>query len=158
MWKYLFIVLAVGMASCSGAQSGSSTSTGGADSNTMPTPDLRGQWLIENVVESDSSYVRPSEITPDVTPYIDFKDDHTFGVTTGCNHLSGHYSQSGDTLRLTDISWTELACDHMELEEMLKKVLPQVRTIDCLNDSVTRLNSADAPSYIVLCKPSHPVK
>lgn len=128
------------------------------EGSSVTSADIHGQWMIENVVENDSSYVRPSEIAPDAVAYIDFKDDSTFGVMTGCNHLGGRYSQSGDSLLLTDMSWTELACDHMELEDMLKKVLPLVRTIDTLNDSITRLNAVDAPTYIVLRKPSTPVK
>ncbi len=51
-----------------------------------------------------------------------------------------------------------MACDNMDLEEILKKILPAVNTIDCINDSITRLNSTKADSYIVLKKRQTTVK
>ncbi len=113
---------------------------------------VKGQWMIENVVENDSSYVRPADIEPGMTAYIDFREDNTFGITTNCNHLGGNYTQSNDSLHLTDILTTEMACDNMEVEEMLKKILPMVNAIDCINDSVARLNTGKGDSYIVLKK------
>ncbi len=77
---------------------------------------------------------------------------------TNCNHIGGLYHQNADSISLTEISTTEMACDNMELEEMLKKVLPMVNTIDCINDSITRLNSDKSDSYIVLKKRDMTVK
>ncbi len=93
-----------------------------------------------------------------MTSYIDFREDRTFGIVTNCNHIGGEYSQENDSIHLTNISTTEMACDNMELEEMLKKVLPSVNTIDCINDSITRLNTDKGESYIVLRKSNQPVK
>ncbi len=153
MWKYLIICLLVGMISCTGTKQNSDNSPVGNSENIKVTvPAIQGQWDIENVVENDSSYVRPSEIEQGVTAYIDFREDKTFGIMTNCNHLGGQYVKNNDSLRLMDISSTEMACDNMEVEEMLKKVLPLVNTIDCINDSITRLNSAKGDSYIVLKK------
>lgn len=159
MWKYFLICAMVGVASCSGTKGNSDGA--GADegqSATIAAPDIQGQWLIENVVENDSSYVRPSEIESGVTAYIDFKEDDTFGIMTNCNHLGGQYSQSNDSIHLTNISATEMACDNMEVEDMLKKVLPSVNTVDCINDSITRLNTDKGESYIVLKKVTKPLK
>ncbi len=159
MWKYSVICLFLGLISCSGTKTDSSQP---GETDTAATKEtainIQGQWKIENVVENDSSYVRPSEIGEGVSAYIDFRKDDTFGVTTNCNHIGGEYRQTNDSIRLTDISTTEMACDNMELEEMLKKVLPAVNSIDCLNDSITRLNTEKAGSYIVLRKSARPVK
>ncbi len=87
-----------------------------------------------------------------MTAYIDFNEDNTFGVMTNCNHLGGQYVQSKDSIQLNNILTTEMACDNMELEDMLKKVLPMVNSIDCINDSIARLNTAKGDSYIVLKK------
>ncbi len=148
MWKYFIICLLVGAISCTG------TKNSGTESENIkekPT-NIIGQWDIENIVENDSSYVRPSEIEQGIIAYIDFKEDNTFGVMTNCNHFGGQYRQNNDSILLTDVFATEMACDNMEVEEMLKKILPLVNTIDCLNDSITRLNSDKGDSYIVLKK------
>ncbi len=159
MWKYFIFCLTVGIASCTGAKNTSDTSGADEAVNTKaPIPNIQGQWAIENVVENDSSYVRPSEIESGITAYIDFREDNTFGVMTNCNHIGGQYHQTNDSIHLTDLSATEMACDNMELEEMLKKVLPMVNSIDCINDSITRLNSDKSDSYIVLHKSSLNVK
>ncbi len=157
MWKYLMICLVLGAASCTGSK-GSQKQAEDSENQEEHLENIQGQWMIENVVENDSSYVRPSEIDPGLTSYIDFRDDSTFGIVTNCNHIGGNYIQSNDSIRLTDIMATEMACDNMDLEEMLKKVLPSVNTIDCINDSITRLNTDKGESYIVLRKSIQPVK
>ncbi len=157
MWKYLMICLVLGVASCSGTKSSQEQAVDSQNQKEQ-VENIQGQWMIENVVENDSSYVRPSEINPGMTSYIDFREDRTFGIVTNCNHIGGEYSQENDSIHLTNISTTEMACDNMELEEMLKKVLPSVNTIDCINDSITRLNTDKGESYIVLRKSSLPVK
>ena len=157
MWKYLMICMMLGAASCTGNKSNVSNV---ADSvkRGVPIESIQGQWQIENVMENDSSYVRPSEIDPEMTSYIDFRDDNTFGIVTNCNHIGGTYTQSNDSIHLNEIMTTEMACDNMELEEMLKKVLPSVTTIDCLNDSIIRLNTDKGESYVVLKKAAQQVK
>lgn len=50
--------------------------------------DVRGQWDIENIVFSDSDYVRPSEQAADSRQYIAF-DDSTYFIQTNCNTFSG---------------------------------------------------------------------
>ncbi len=153
MRKYLLFGLILGTISCTGTKSETDkTREENSDNIQAVIPDIQGQWIIENVVENDSSYVRPSEIEDGVTAYINFNDDQSFGVVTNCNHLGGQYIQSNDSIRLTDILTTEMACDNMDLEEMLKKILPEVNYIDCINDSITRLNATNSESYIVLKK------
>ncbi len=141
----------MGITSCTGGNNKSDKSEeGNVDDKEISAINIQGQWDIENVVENDSSYVRPSEIEQGITACIDFKEDKTFGIMTNCNHLGGQYVQAYDSIQLKDIFTTEIACDNMELEEMLRKVLPMVNTIDCINDSITRLNSDKSDSYIVL--------
>ncbi len=151
MWKYLMLCLVLGVASCSGTK-GSKEQAADLENQKEQVENIQGQWMIENVVENDSSYVRPSEIDPELKSYIDFRDDNTFGIVTNCNHIGGNYSQNNDSIHLTEIMTTEMACDNMDLEDMLKKVLPSVNTIDCINDSITRLNTDKGDSYIVLKK------
>ncbi len=151
------ICLVLGAASCT-ARKDSQEQAADSENQKDQVENIQGQWMIENVVENDSTYVRPSEINQGMTSYIDFREDRTFGIVTNCNHIGGEYSQENDSIHLTNISTTEMACDNMELEEMLKKVLPSVNTIDCINDSITRLNTDKGESYIVLRKSNQPVK
>lgn len=151
MWKYLTIGLILGLTSCNVTNKNSENSGAEKENDIQAVMgSIEGQWDIVNAVENDSSYVRPSEIEQGVTAYIDFREDNTFGIMTNCNHLGGEYHQYNDSIRLTNILSTEIACDNMELEELLKKILPNVNTIDCINDSITRLNSNKGDSYIVL--------
>ncbi len=153
MWKFLIICFLAAVTSCTGSKNNTDKS-GVDDTENMnaSVADIQGQWLIENIVENDSSYVRPSEIESGLTAYIDFKKDNTFGIMTNCNHLGGQYTQYNDSISLSDIFSTEMACDNMEIEDMLKNILPMVNTIDCINDSITRLNTNKGDSYIVLKK------
>ncbi len=161
MWKYLLSCLMVSMVACTGSKTNTNPDQSGmddAETLNVPMPNIQGQWWIENVVENDSSYVRPSEIDPEMTAYIVFKDDNSFGIMTNCNHLGGQYIQSNDSISMIDIFTTEMACDNMELEDMLKKILPLVTTVDCVNDSIARLNTKIGESYIVLKKSANSQK
>ncbi len=158
MWKYLIICLLLGMVSCKGANTSDKTGKDSEKVQEITVANIQGQWDIENIVENDSSYVRPSEVEQGVAAYIDFIEDNTFGIMTNCNHIGGRYGQDKDSLHLSEISTTEMACDNMEVEEMLKKVLPLVNSIDCINDSITRLNSEKGDTYIVLKKRDRSVK
>ncbi len=152
MLKYFALGFLFALVSCGGTNNTSTTDAGVDVIDETSAPDIKGQWIIENVVENDDSYVRPSELSPAATALINFNDNRSFGIITNCNHIAGTYSQSGDSVRMFDLSWTELACDDMRLEEMLKKVLPMVRVVDMVNDSIARLNSSEEASYIVLRK------
>lgn len=148
----------VAMVLCTRAKGEADKAVAVQDEGEVLTPSVVGQWMIENVVENDSCYVRPAEVGTGVTAYVDFRDDGSFGIVTNCNHLAGQYSQANDSVHLTDISTTELACDNMEVEELLKKVLPDVNEVDFINDSIARLNTSRGESYIVLKKRSKSLK
>ncbi|MDE6693314.1 MAG: META domain-containing protein, partial [Muribaculaceae bacterium] len=114
--------------------------------------DIRGRWYLENIVFSDSVYVRPSEEVPDVRQYITFGDDSTFHIQTNCNSISGGYEQKGDSIILGAGIMTEMACDNMATEDALRKILPNIVTLEMQNDSVMRLNTTVPSEYIVLVK------
>lgn len=116
------------------------------------SPDIRGQWYLENIVFSDSVNVRPSEEVPGVRQYITFNDDSTFYIQTNCNSISGGYEQKGDSIILGDGMMTEMACDNMAVEDALRKIHPAIVTLDVQNDSVMRLNTTVPSEYIVLIK------
>ncbi|MDE6548885.1 MAG: META domain-containing protein [Muribaculaceae bacterium] len=115
------------------------------------TVDLKGQWYIENIFFNDSDYVRPAEILPDIRQYVQFTDS-TYSIMTNCNSISGYYTLSGDSITLEDGMMTEMACDNMQTEDALRRILPDIATIDVENDSIVRLNCTNNSSYLILKK------
>lgn len=113
--------------------------------------DIRGQWYIENIVFSDSDYVRPDETSSSMKQYIVFEDS-TYFIMTNCNSISGSYTVKGDSITLGDGAMTEMACDDMQTEDALRRILPHISTIDVQNDSVVRLNGAVPAECILLRK------
>lgn len=113
--------------------------------------DIRGEWNIENIVFNDSDYVRPDEAVPGVRQYISFEDS-TYFIQTNCNTFSGRYIIKGDSIAFGDGAMTEMACDNMAAEDALRRILPDISTIDIQNDSVVRLNGATPAECILLRK------
>ncbi len=159
MWRSFILVLIVCCASCTGNKQGSGDMVQkNNDCDSAGIVDIQGQWSIENIVVNDSMYLRPSEMEPAMSARIDFRDDNTFGIMTNCNHLGGNFTLKNDSIHFADVYSTEMACDNMEIEEMIKQVLPGVATIDHINDSITRLNTVKGDSYLVLRKATLSVK
>lgn len=140
---------------CSGNQGAQSdkASTDPAITNA----DIRGQWFIENIVFSDSDYVRPDEAVPGAKQYIVFEDS-TYFIMTNCNSISGSYSINGDSITLRDGAMTEMACDNMATEDALRRILPRISTIDVQSDSVVRLNGSLPAECILLRKAPMEIK
>lgn len=113
--------------------------------------DLRGQWFIENIVFSDSDYVRSDEAAQGAKQYVVF-DDSTYYIMTNCNSISGTYTMNGDSITLGDGAMTEMACDNMDTENALRRILPRISTIDVQNDTVVRLNGTEPAECILLRK------
>lgn len=141
------------MASCGGQNSkpASAPAHVSATDTTSLCPSIEGQWLLEHVVVSDTLEMRPADIDPEANLYAHFYNDSTFNFQTGCNAIGGRYVQTGGDIAMSDMMWTEMACEDMRLEELLRTVLPQVNTVDWTNDSIMRLNT-DGCAYVVLKK------
>lgn len=146
------------MVSCGGQNNKPvSESSQVSDTDTLVCASIEGQWLLEHVVVNDTVEVRPAEDAPEAKLYAYFYNDSTFNFQTGCNAIGGRYVQTGDSIILDDMLCTEMACEDMRVEELLKAVLPQVKTVDWNNDSIMRLNTP-ASAYIVLKKCDDGVK
>ena len=119
--------------------------------------DIRGQWYIENIVFSDSDYVRPDETSSSMKQYIVFEDS-TYFIMTNCNSFNGSYTVKGDFIKLGDGAMTEMACDDMRTEDAIRRILPRISTIDVQNDSVVRLNGTAHAECILLRKTKTEIK
>lgn len=113
--------------------------------------DVRGQWYLENIVFSDSDYVRPAEEVPGKRQYIIFEDS-TYFIQTNCNTFSGTYTIKGDSITLGDGAKTEMACDNMATEDAIRRILLNIATVYIENDSIARLDSRNPSEYILLRK------
>lgn len=119
--------------------------------------DIRGQWYIENIVFSDSDYVRPDETSSSMKQHIVFEDS-TYFIMTNCNSFNGSYTVKGDSIKLGDGAMTEMACDDMRTEDAIRRILPRISTIDVQNDSVVRLNGLAPAECILLRKAKTEIK
>lgn len=90
--------------------------------------------------------------SPDIRQYVIFDENGTIDVKTNCNGMSGYYALKGDSLDINGLSWTELSCDDMTVEEMLRQLLPKVCVCKIENDSILLLNTAISGERIVLRK------
>lgn len=154
MKKVIFLSMAVA-AIFTACSTNKEESSAGVNDNALTdemSVDIRGQWYLENIVFGDSVNVRPSEEVPGVRQYITFNDDSTFHIQTNCNSISGGYDQKGDSIILGAGIMTEMACDNMATEDALRKILPDIVTLDVQNDSVMRLNTSVPSEYIVLIR------
>lgn len=158
--KSLIAVAALLMAAATGCSGNKETKADTVD-NAVQTEtvnaDIRGQWYIENIVFSDSDYVRPDETSSSMKQYIVFEDS-TYSIMTNCNSISGSYTVKGDSIKLGNGAMTEMACDDMRTEDALRRILPHISTIDVQNDSVVRLNGSAPAKCILLCKAKTAIK
>ena len=143
--------IAIAAVSCTGNKSNNSTADENLPQDAAAYADVKGQWYLENIVFSDSDYVRPSEEVPDVRQYIIFEDS-TYFIQTNCNTFSGSYTVKGDSITLGDGAMTEMACDNMATEDAIRRILPNIATVYIENDSIARLDSRNPSEYIVLRK------
>ena len=150
----LFPVMTTG---CSGNKETNPIKADDKAQTEIANADIRGQWYIENIVFSDTDYMRPDETSSSMKQYIVFEDS-TYFIMTNCNSISGSYSVKGDSIRLGDGAMTEMACDDMKTEDALRRILPHISTIDVQNDYVVRLNGVAPAECILLRKANTKIK
>lgn len=112
---------------------------------------LLGSWNIENVVVNDSLGLCLADVDSLGTQTVNFAADSSYVINTNCNTIQGAYILDGDSLSFEPGLMTEMACDNMQVEELLRVLLPELKTYTLENDSTLRLNS-DREGYVVLKK------
>ena len=142
--------LAILTASCGGNKENKETADN-QQKETVANVDVHGQWYLENIVFSDSDYVRPSEKVPGVRQYIVSRTALTLSRPTA-THSPALTRSKGDSITLGDGMMTEMACDNMATEDAIRRILPNIATVYIQNDSIARLDSRNPSEYIVLRK------
>lgn len=142
---------------CSGNKESKEVNADNAAQVEVANADIRGQWHIEDIVFSDSDYVRPDETSSSMKQHIVFEDS-TYFIMTNCNSISGSYTVKGDSITLGNGIMTEMACDDMRTEDAIHRILPHISSIDVQNDSVVRLNGSAPAEFILLRKAKTEIK
>lgn len=76
----LIAFAAIGAMSCSGNKNETAVTNESMAQDVAAYADIKGQWNLENIVFSDSDYVRPSDEVPGVCQYIVFEDSNTWSA------------------------------------------------------------------------------
>ncbi len=147
----MMAIVAIAAVSCTDNKSESANADENQPQDVAAYADIKGQWYLENIVFSNSDYVRPSEEVPGKRQYIVFEDS-TYFIQTNCNTFSGTYTIKGDSITLGDGAKTEMACDNMATEDAISRILLNIATVYIENDSIARLDSRNPSEYIVLRK------
>lgn len=89
---------------------------------TLSNADLDGEWTIKELdgkkLDKENKNYRKI--------YFDLSDK-TFSCTTSCNSMSGIFQSNANDISFGAIAQTEMACENMETEQTLAKVLPEIR-------------------------------
>lgn len=109
---------------------------------------VEGRWSIDRVQLSDSA-VLVIDTAVMAEQFVEFNADSTYVVLTNCNSISGAYALNGDSITLADGAMTEMACDDMRAEDMLRVILPQISAYAVDGDSL-RLSAAGQVARIDL--------
>lgn len=109
---------------------------------------VEGRWSIDRVQLSDSA-VLVIDTAVMAEQFVEFNADSTYVVLTNCNSISGAYALNGDSITLADGAMTEMACDDMRAEDMLRVILPQISAYAVDGDSL-RLSAAGQMARIEL--------
>ncbi|MCM1449469.1 MAG: META domain-containing protein [Clostridiales bacterium] len=74
---------------------------------------------------------------------IEFLNDGTFSMTTGCNNVGGNYAGRYVDIAFTQLMSTRMACPNMEVETEAQKVLPTVVSFGQLENGNFGFYNAD---------------
>jgi len=64
-------------------------------------------WVVDTLLDGDSASKAPRTGDPTIL----FDEDGSLTIDTGCNDGSGHYAVSGSRLTLTDVVYSDQACE-----------------------------------------------
>jgi len=114
-------VLALALASCD-------------DGPTSPSDLSGGEWRLVSIRLPDFSVVTPDD-SGDFT--IQFDVDGRIQVQADCNGCGGRYELDGDSLEVTDLACTLIACPGPPVDRMFLDVLAGTSTVDVDGDDLT---------------------
>ena len=114
--------------------------------------DLVGRWRIETYTDPFKATIEPTEVSANESYSLQFHDTGIFSLTTDCNTISGKYSTDGQSIRLDNISATELACEKEIVERSMESQLPMIESYDFPNDTTLCLRGREGNVLVKLVK------
>lgn len=95
--------------------------------------------------------------TPSDLPWIEFREEGTFGASVGCNGIGGIYKFEDNTLTFKQVGRTEMYCDDMMATEdslCSNLMMGDDMKVKLLKDSVIDITSELSGKHLVLRKSS----
>lgn len=96
---------------------------------------LQGAWSLTEYTVGNAT----GAFTPESGYALTFdEEDNIFGISTDCNQINGGFSVTNDTIRFGNTLVTEMACDKMEVEtNMLRLINDSTAYALCQGDTIT---------------------
>lgn len=82
---------------------------------------------------------------PGRSPSIEWGPAERVSGSTGCNRFSGQWSQAGDTVTLSRLVTTRMACPDMDLERRFTEALSQVARWRMIDGRLELLDAGGTP-------------
>jgi heat shock protein HslJ len=99
-----------------------------------PSDLMGGEWRLESIQPAGGSTVTPS----DPNRYtVDFGDGGRVDVTADCNGCSGTYSVSDESLTVSSLTCTLIACASPTVGEQFARILEGRASVDLDGDRLT---------------------
>ena len=104
------------------------------DGPTSPSDLMGGEWRLVNIRLPDFTVVTPDD-PDDFT--IQFEADGALQVQAGCNGCGGQYALDGDSLEVSELACTLIACPGPPVDRQFLEVLEGDSTVDVDGDELT---------------------
>lgn len=136
--KFSFAALAMLLLSACSTND-KTTDTDSADANIMlGNIGLQGEWLLQSYRVDCVS----TEFEDSLKYKLNFNEpDNTFSLSTDCNMINGEFGITNDSVRFKNMLVTEMACDDMDVEQSMLRLLNDTTAYALYNDSILTITA-----------------
>lgn len=113
---------------------------------------LYREWRLEKYNCIATSSYGLTQVNKESEYILQLDNTGVFSCTTDCNTISGSFETSKNTLKFSDISFTELACDDMIVERSVAFILPSIKSYEIMDDSILVLKDDNGHILMELTK------
>lgn len=113
---------------------------------------LYREWRLEKYNCIATSSYGLTQVNGNCDYVLQLDNTGVFHCTTDCNTISGSFEKSKNTLKFSDISFTELACDDMIVERSVAFILPSIKSYEIMDDSILVLKDDNGHILMELTK------
>ena len=113
---------------------------------------IYGRWRLEKYNSIATSSYGLTQVDKNENYVLQLDSTGIFCFTTDCNTISGNYEMGKTSLSFYNVSFTEMACDYMLVEESIKSNLPGIKSYEIIDDSSLILKDANGHILIELIK------